>query len=231
MGKGNTIIITVSARTQAGLKAPWWLELPLLATRSKQREPSDSKESSYGHETRSCGFWRAMKPFTLQGSWALGINTHRSLSSHYCISCRNLKPEAREKGVHWLSPWLSASRGIELMGKGRSRYGEARGVIIFIIIAKVNKMSVILMDSLDMLSPLFLTIILDSVSSLFYTLRIWGIEKQNTWDPWVAQRFGTCLWPRAWSRRPGIESHVGLPVHGACFSLSLPVSLPLSLSL
>uniref|UniRef100_A0A8C0Z1Z0 Peroxisomal testis enriched protein 1 n=1 Tax=Canis lupus familiaris TaxID=9615 RepID=A0A8C0Z1Z0_CANLF len=49
------------------------------------------------------------------------------------------------------------------------------------------------------------------------------------WDPWVAQRFGACLWPRARSWRPGIDSHVGLPVHGACFSL--PVSLPLFLSL
>ena len=41
-------------------------------------------------------------------------------------------------------------------------------------------------------------------------------------DPWVAQRFSACLWPRVRSWNPGIESHVGLP---------LPVSLPLSLSL
>ena len=49
-------------------------------------------------------------------------------------------------------------------------------------------------------------------------------------DPWVAQRFGTCLLPRARSWRPGIESHVGLPVHGACFSLCLCLCLSLSLS-
>ena len=50
-------------------------------------------------------------------------------------------------------------------------------------------------------------------------------------DPWVAQRFGPCLWPRAQSWRPGIESHIGLPVHGACFSLCLCLCLSLSLSL
>ena len=38
-------------------------------------------------------------------------------------------------------------------------------------------------------------------------------------DPRVAQRFSACLWPRARSWRAGIESHIGLPVHGACFSL------------
>ena len=50
-------------------------------------------------------------------------------------------------------------------------------------------------------------------------------------DPWVAQRFGACLWPRARSWRPGIESHIRLPVHGACFSLCLCLCLSLSLSL
>ena len=40
-------------------------------------------------------------------------------------------------------------------------------------------------------------------------------------DPWVAQQFGARLWPRARFWRPGIESHVGLPVHGACFYLCL----------
>ena len=50
-------------------------------------------------------------------------------------------------------------------------------------------------------------------------------------DPWVAQRFSACLWPRARSWSLGIESHVGLPVHGACFSLCLCLCLSLSLSL
>ena len=35
---------------------------------------------------------------------------------------------------------------------------------------------------------------------------------EETGDPWVAQWFGACLWLRARSWRPGIESHVGLPV-------------------
>ena len=48
-------------------------------------------------------------------------------------------------------------------------------------------------------------------------------------DPWVAQRFGDCLWPRARSWRPGIESHVGLLLHGACFSLCLCLCLSFSL--
>uniref|UniRef100_A0A8I3S643 ubiquitinyl hydrolase 1 n=1 Tax=Canis lupus familiaris TaxID=9615 RepID=A0A8I3S643_CANLF len=43
--------------------------------------------------------------------------------------------------------------------------------------------------------------------------------------------FGACLWPRTRSWRPGIESHIGLPVHGACFSLCLCLCLSLSLSL
>ena len=30
-------------------------------------------------------------------------------------------------------------------------------------------------------------------------------------DLWVAQWFGACLWPRARSWRPGIESHIRLP--------------------
>ena len=53
-----------------------------------------------------------------------------------------------------------------------------------------------------------------------------GIKRGN---PWVAQRFSTCLWPRAWSWSPGIESHVRL----LAWSLLLPppVSLPLYLSL
>ena len=48
-------------------------------------------------------------------------------------------------------------------------------------------------------------------------------------DPWVAQWFGACLWPRAWSWSPGIESHVWIPAWSLLFPL--PVSLPLSLSL
>ena len=54
-------------------------------------------------------------------------------------------------------------------------------------------------------------------------------RNQRTGDPWVAQRFGACLWPGARSWRPGIESHVRLPVHGACFSLCLCLCLSLSL--
>ena len=47
----------------------------------------------------------------------------------------------------------------------------------------------------------------------------------------MAQRFGACLWPRARSWRPGIESHIGLPVHGACFSLCLCLCLSLSVTI
>ncbi|CAD7691243.1 unnamed protein product [Nyctereutes procyonoides] len=54
-------------------------------------------------------------------------------------------------------------------------------------------------------------------------------ENKHPGDPWVAQRFGACLWPRARSWRPGIESHIGLPVHGACFSLCLCLCLSFSL--
>ena len=53
-------------------------------------------------------------------------------------------------------------------------------------------------------------------------------QDSTTGDPWVAQRFGACLWLGAWSWSPGIESHVGL----LAWSLLLPppVSLPLSVS-
>ena len=57
-----------------------------------------------------------------------------------------------------------------------------------------------------------------------YTLRFHPVG-----DPWVAQRFRACLWPRARSWSPGIESRMGLPAWSLLFPL--PVSLPLSLSL
>ena len=57
------------------------------------------------------------------------------------------------------------------------------------------------------------------------------IRNQQVRDPWVAQRFSACLWPRARSWRPGIESHVGVPVHGACFSLCLCLCLSLSVTI
>ena len=56
--------------------------------------------------------------------------------------------------------------------------------------------------------------------------------KCNVRDPWVAQRFSACLWPRARSWRPGIESHIRLLVHGACMEPASPsayVSASLSL--
>ena len=58
-----------------------------------------------------------------------------------------------------------------------------------------------------------------------------ALKYHETGDPWVAQRFRACLWPRARSWSPRIESHVGLPVHGACFSLCLCLCLSLSLTL
>ena len=57
---------------------------------------------------------------------------------------------------------------------------------------------------------------------------LWGVlETLKIVDPWVVQRFGTCLWPMSRSWWPGIESHVGLTVHGACFSLCLCLCLSL----
>ena len=57
---------------------------------------------------------------------------------------------------------------------------------------------------------------------------VWRVlENLKIGDPWVARWFGPCLWPRARSWRPGIESHIGLPVHGACFSLCLCLCLSL----
>ena len=49
-------------------------------------------------------------------------------------------------------------------------------------------------------------------------------------DPWVVQRFGACLWPRARSWRPRIESHIGSrcmePASpSACVSASLSLSV------
>ena len=53
--------------------------------------------------------------------------------------------------------------------------------------------------------------------------------KRMRGDPWVAQRFGACLWPRARSWSLGIKSRVGLLAWNLL--LPLPVSLPFSLSL
>ena len=66
----------------------------------------------------------------------------------------------------------------------------------------------------------------EQVQPLWKTL--WGVlEKLKIGDPWVVQGFGTCLWPMSQSWRPRIESHVGLTVHGACFSLCLCLCLSL----
>ena len=45
-------------------------------------------------------------------------------------------------------------------------------------------------------------------------------------DAWVAQRLSICLWLRAWSWGPGIESWIRFPV-GACSSLCLCLCLSL----
>ena len=44
---------------------------------------------------------------------------------------------------------------------------------------------------------------------------------------WVVQWLTLCLWLRAWSRGPGIKSHIGLPA--GSLLLPLPMSLPRSL--
>ena len=56
------------------------------------------------------------------------------------------------------------------------------------------------------------------------------LEKLKKLDPWVVQWFGTCLWPRVRTWRPGIESHFGLqgmePASpSACVSASLSVTI------
>ena len=52
-----------------------------------------------------------------------------------------------------------------------------------------------------------------------------SIEIYGYRDSCVAQRLSICLWLRAWSWGPGIESHIRL-LHGAYFSpLFLSVSL------
>ena len=57
------------------------------------------------------------------------------------------------------------------------------------------------------------------------------VSKGPSRDPWVAQQFSACLWPRARSWRPGIESHLRFPVHGACFSLWLCLCLSLCVTI
>ena len=53
-------------------------------------------------------------------------------------------------------------------------------------------------------------------------------KKEKPRDPWVAQRFSACLWPRARSWSCGIGSHVGLPARSLL--LPPPVCLPLCVS-
>ena len=62
--------------------------------------------------------------------------------------------------------------------------------------------------------------------SLFYKIETHYLyEITVLGDPWVAQWFGTCFWPRGQSWGPGIGSRIGLP--GWSLLLPLPVSLPL----
>ena len=66
----------------------------------------------------------------------------------------------------------------------------------------------------------------EQVQPLWKTL--WRVlEKLKIGDPGVAQPFGSCLWPMSRSWRTGIEFHIGLTVHGACFSLCLCLCLSL----
>ena len=66
----------------------------------------------------------------------------------------------------------------------------------------------------------------------YYPISFHNCVKSNSFknygDAWVAQRLGACLWLRARSWSPGIESHVGLPAWSLL--LPLPMSLPLYLS-
>ena len=56
-----------------------------------------------------------------------------------------------------------------------------------------------------------------------------SVHHKITRDPWVAYRFGACLWSRAWSWSPGVESQIRLLAWSLL--LPLPASLPLFLSL
>ena len=65
-----------------------------------------------------------------------------------------------------------------------------------------------------------------SSSSLLQNLLLALCASYLKWyhrDAWVAQRLSICLWLRAWSWGPGIESHIGLPAWSLL--LPLPVSL------
>ena len=89
-------------------------------------------------------------------------------------------------------------------------------------------------DSGDMGAPLpLLGSCPSSLLSAFLSRKnlLWIFKVPLLGDPWVVQRFSTCLWPRARSWRPGMESHVGLLVHGACFSLCLCLCLSLSVTI
>ena len=54
-------------------------------------------------------------------------------------------------------------------------------------------------------------------------------RKNRARDTWVAQWFSVCLWLRAWSRGPGIESCIGRPAWSLL--LPLPVFLSFCMSL
>ena len=76
-----------------------------------------------------------------------------------------------------------------------------------------------------------------------YLFRFYQMPNRSTsftinskiWDPWVAQRFSTCLWPRSWSWSPRIKSHIGLPAHmeqaPPTWSLLLPLPVCVSASM
>lgn len=144
--------MTVSVRILAGRKALRWCELPLLAGRSEQSELSDLESSCSIRELpyKNCGFWWNNATYHSAG-WQGGSTGYKYLQVPHLPRFLFLEeppfdliqPETREKGAHWLSPWVWASWDTEPMRKGRSRSGKAQPssstVIIIFIITKVSK--------------------------------------------------------------------------------------------
>ena len=64
------------------------------------------------------------------------------------------------------------------------------------------------------------------VLSFFMEILLKTVLKNTTLgDPWVAQWFGPCLWPREWSWGPGIKSHIRLPAWSLLLSACVSASL------
>ena len=129
--------------------------------------------------------------------------------------------------------WLYGCRMVVNVGVVYPPHGMAEWKLWLIAAAQYHG------TVLHCISPAQKKIKIQNLKFHFYVFHFHTIEKslvKPSWlkiiiiihckrDTWMARWLNSSLWPEAWSRGPGIESHVGLPASpAACVSASLCLS-------